>query len=773
MNPIALWAYRLNRWFQKLQTPVFLYRMNKALLPLEERRTKLKIIYGFSLIVFLYFSYGWLAYMTLIRFETPWSISLLGINFSGHYQQWDKKRKTPYVLDADGKFVGLFPRGLAIGFNNDTDSNGYRTAPISDVPETWWKMVVALEDANQGKWFHHDGIDFSIFPKKFIGARGGGSTITMQLVKSMNRDTDTGNNWIGHVRKMVRKVRDFLHAPALNYFLSHQSPDALSKWYANHIPLMLSASRGLIAASYTAFAVPPEQLSLAQQAVLAAAIKYNIRKRGISARMQMRARFALGKIYRSSLITKTQFQKAELELSSMPRQLGLIHGPLYNCLNSKQRNINNHIMKLESRASHIARSELIEANAELVDQFGIDWINKVSKIQLTTKSGQNCQFKKTIYAKATRLFDRIGHEPLIDLSVANEHGDIIAFFSNSYLPQYHGYNRHNHFSKYNPAGEQRKIGSIGKVIASIIAGMEGDELQTRYFMAPRHKIIGYPPNEIIVPFRNSDGFEGSMDRQNPRSRGWIPAIDAFGQSNNLAVMDRMQHSRSLGKIPKLIHDFGLTKNNNPDQRPNYVIDLPMGNIYASGRAIHTMMRAISLHLKQATVNGHCMPSILKKVILSRRSNEVAVKKHRSSVCKQTAKYFKDEHTRFFVQHVLSAVVDREHKGTASQALGPWAGKGNNNISWHIAKTGTTSKEARISEHKIPGTYRAMITGAFNSHGQIFCYYVQILPGQGHTNLGNHFYGGHAAFLLRPILHALVADISLHKNSLFSSKGKGH
>ena len=765
MDFLRIWRYKTSRRWQTISSSIAAYRINKSIEALNNRRVKNRIILIMGLTVLLSNSYAWLAYLVLIKFENNWNITLLDINFSGHYRHWDQERRTPIILDRTGTLVGLYPTSLEASFQeNNRTRKDYRTAPVHDLPPLWWKMVIAIEDANQGKWYHHDGIDYSIFPKKLLGMNSGGSTIVMQLVKSMNSDADTGKGTLGSLRRFVRKTRDILHAPALNYFLNNSSPKALAEWYANHVPLLFSSSRGLVAASYAVFNVPPAQLSVAQQAILASAIKYNIGYAGIGDKQLSRAETILLKMLNAEIISKPSYEEAVAELEAMPKNLAIKQDALYSCLKTRKSTINKRLLNLELRSAIVARGELIEARSELVDKYGSEWRKHISEFQLTTDQRVNCQLKQEIFKIAKPLIEKIDHDPFIDLSVANGDGEIIAYFGNSYDPQYHGFNTGAKSTKYDPNQEAKKIGSIGKVLASIIAGIEGDDPQTRYFMEPRNKIIGTSSTFIEIPFINSNGYAGSDDRDNVNSRGWISAIDAFGQSNNLAVMDRLQHSSILDMAPQMIDDFGFSRKNNPDQVPNYAIDVPMGNIYGSGRTIHTMMRAISLHLNNQATNGNCAPSIIKNIVLSSSNSgspDAPEETYLTNICKRTQRYLTDEHTRYFVKNVLSSVVDRAHRGTASTWLGDWSPLENKNIIWHIAKTGTTSHRARLSAASTPGTNRAMVTGAFNFNGQVFSYFVQMAPGANHTSLGAHVYGGNTALLLRPVMQNIVRNRYLH------------
>ena len=180
------------------------------------------------------------------------------------YPSWDRQRVRPVMLDADGRLIGMMPA---------RSGAPYTASAPAVVPAHWWRMLVLLEDANRDRWYHWLGVDWSQLPKRLVRSllgrpNSGGSTLEMQLVKTLHTDTDVKGLW-----RYMRKARDFLFAPVVSLAFDETE---LARWVAAHFPFTTSGPHGLEAASWLLFGRPAAELDLARQAVLAAAVKYRV-----------------------------------------------------------------------------------------------------------------------------------------------------------------------------------------------------------------------------------------------------------------------------------------------------------------------------------------------------------------------------------------------------------------------------------------------------------------------------------------------------------------
>ena len=724
------------------------------------------------------------------------SVPVLGVNFGAGYERWHKQRVRPLFVDRAGRVIGLYPIvGAREGRAGDVSGETYVVAATQKVPEPWWRMVQLLEDANRYAWFHVNGIDLSQFFKipyrYFILGAGitGGSTLEMQLAKVMHRDTD-----VGGLQLLVRKARDILHAPMLSYYYAHAPGRSLKRMYATHVPLLYHGDeQGLTAAAHLLFNQRPADLPLAEQALLAAAVKYHLGATNPANwnRAKERAESALTRLYDAGGINPDRLQRARERL----RALAFTGTPPAEpavwaaCTGAPSAQAVNASTQLQGRAANLALPTLIEAETELIEARGRQWWRGLERIELTTDLAENCQAVARIDRRRERVLRRAGvrlavNEPgttaYVTAGMADRAGRIRRFYSDLSLPYYHRYGwRQGRLARRDQWQEPRQIGSVGKVVAAAVAGMEGDRPSTPYFMARRYKQIGPYPVGSRQPFQNFDGSTGFEDRSAPGAL--ISARRAFARSNNLAVMQRLDES-PLGQsgLLRAVRDFGLV----PPSRAratkigqNLVVDIPMGNVRGSPRMLHRMIRAVGGGIAEAS-EGACTPHIVARAWMVGGGEKGLAWRDLmpvSRVCERVReRYFAEDSARQFVRTVLGGVADCNYRnaaaepcgatptalhGTAASALGRWsADQRPERVRWHIAKTGTTSIGAERLGGSRASTRLASVVGALQlEDGERYSYALQVgsRGGGRHEGLGPGVYGGDVAALLRPWLAAVV------------------
>ncbi len=712
------------------------------------------VFFIFTLLAYVLFLHGPI-WDPVLNGDSTHSLVLGEIEFGGNYVKWHKQRQEPVLLDRNGILIGAVPAVyLPKGKKDELTQSKYRTIPTNDIPTPWWEMVKLLEDQNRGRWFHINGIDISQWPKipiRYIMGQGlsGGSTLEMQLVKTLQQDTDAKNS-----SRWLRKLRDILHAPVLANQLSKNDEKELAAWSAAHFPLTNSGFHGLTAASYQLFSRHPRDLTLAQQAVLASAIKYRVDT--IYGRISSweltkdRARHVLRLMKTRNLLEQKQYKEALGDLDEMAYPRLVPEEDLRKCLDNRSLLSRDRAARmLDYRLVLLAKGELLQVKAELKDLKIKDWIDNLSVIQLNLDIRKNCQFKWAIQDIKKEMISRVStrqsqlgvpeketiaqKKHYLTMAIGNNQGEILYFYSDSEYPQYHGYNLGKGgkqlFQPYDHKKELRPIGSVAKAAAALVAGHEGDTRSTKYFQQSRKKITGRYPYEKTSDYQNANGFKGYANRSN--KKGWITAEKAFARSDNLAIMDRLEKIGDREILLQIAKEFGWT----PKKTRYLPIDIPLGQLYASPRIIQTGVHALFKGSLHDTSDFPCDFKIIKNI--EWLSNRESRPENDNTVNCQAIER-RSASTSDFVKTVLSAPLSARLKGTA-QGLKDYRSHKKTLIQSHIAKTGTVNS-GRIINSSLSGTKYAVLSGAMKVENQIYSYIAQLGPIGSERDLGPRIYG---------------------------------
>ena len=159
--------------------------------------------------------------------------------------------QTSRIYDSQGRYI------------TDLHADQNRTiVPISDIPVPVRDAVVSIEDQ---RFYEHAGVDVKAIIRAAIqnAKEGrivqGGSTITEQLVK---------NTITGDERTLSRKIKDAVLAFELE---KRYTKDQILAMYLNTVYFGQGAY-GIQAAAESYFSIPPNQLTLAEGALLAGLI---------------------------------------------------------------------------------------------------------------------------------------------------------------------------------------------------------------------------------------------------------------------------------------------------------------------------------------------------------------------------------------------------------------------------------------------------------------------------------------------------------------------
>ena len=133
-----------------------------------------------------------------------------------------------------------------------------------ELPQVLVDAIVATEDS---RYFQHNGVDLARFTKAVLGQlmghsdAGGGSTLTMQVVKNAYTSTVSGG-----IQGIIRKFTDIY----MSVFKVERSytKEQIIEFYVN-IPYLGSGSYGVEQASQTYFNKSTDELSLVEAATIA------------------------------------------------------------------------------------------------------------------------------------------------------------------------------------------------------------------------------------------------------------------------------------------------------------------------------------------------------------------------------------------------------------------------------------------------------------------------------------------------------------------------
>ena len=238
--------------------------------------------------------------------------SLIGDRRWVQLRNADLRAQATAIYDAKGRFSGVIhPEGepdhlgeykraetLRIGTFPD-----HKSVPVYDAPEFFWRCAVYTEDRHRRTLGNPFGVDGrGILQMPFTGR--GGSTLEMQLARSlykMNPDAvnrykctpdQRKNREVGKEHRLClsgfqsirfkfkRKFKEWYTAPILSRrLIPGQDELEMRRWFANHVPLISAGGGesgsiyGVYGAGQYLFGKRPEELDIAEQLILAAAVR--------------------------------------------------------------------------------------------------------------------------------------------------------------------------------------------------------------------------------------------------------------------------------------------------------------------------------------------------------------------------------------------------------------------------------------------------------------------------------------------------------------------
>ncbi len=658
------------------------------------------------------------------------------------------------VFDVQGRYLGMIPGGMdPLGdWGTTYPTEDHKSAYIDEPPEGFWRVLTALEDRHLGTWRSRGGIDVLAFARSAVwdlprGQMRGASTLPMMLVRSMHhRNADPRDPF---AKKLARKFTELRDAPILMRNLRGEDMTELKRWAAMHVPLVQGAPAsqlgsslyGVGAAARVLFGVGPGELSLAEEAILAAAFYRPVllappnNPRAEAARdrrwerLQRRALKGLRVAYGDD---DPEANRAMSHLASMPAPMPQIATSLLPLLPESPQEQFRIGGNPTRRAVHLARPEIVQAIGELQDLYGNRWRRRVVRVRLTVDAPVNGRFKTATKAALARFEER--HREQLDLSLTGAGGApraqaVVAlagpddrlelYYSNSQDTFYGGpQNKRGSDAAYDPRREDRQIASLGKVAVALVLAGEGDAATQTYC------------NRALAGIHNPGRATGYQRCDTPGAR--VRARDVYARSLNLPLIWRLQRVETP-VLEQVLEDFGITRVSDA----SLAVSLPLGMEAAGPRTLHRMMAIVTKGVAGVDP-GSRLPTILAQV------DTMAVSRSepppRSEPRHDVTRYFAESGARHYLNQTLGSVVE---PGGTLGALADWAPDARR-VRIHLAKTGTST----LAGGAVRDLYAA---GGLELDGRIVSYFSMVGASDPRRPLGHGLAGGHLAPLVREAL----------------------
>lgn len=718
----------------------------------------------------------------------------------GEKLQYDSERwLATAIYDAKSAFVGTFDPRLDskrdvnyTGVPIEIAGSGYvanpdhKSIPVRVVPEQFWRCLKYHEDRNLGTILNPFGIDFAgvlkipySSVKRSIKARSirfgvGGSTLPMQLARVIYKTPPMRGE--SAFEKIARKLKEWWLAPVIYRELTKSgSNEPLKRWAANHLWLAQRTGgpplHGVEMTSRIVFGKPAEQLTIAEQFVLASAVNKPIILLEGSERLnavrldrwqyivEVRARAC------AAALVKDETAKTAIwfELTR------IANGPPDPILRPRLQKALEFISPSHARrarANPALRANLLipavryGVREEMKNEFGFGWREYVRGARLTIDVAANRRFRNRVrdaLAKLqTKYASRIKPDYTLDASLispldadgarrlpdvvivaANHRGEIVRYFEATNNASYYGspLARNAETGRYERERETRAIASIGKMLAAIgIANHGSDTLNSKYVDRQAPPI----------------GLESC--RRNGTLRRLRRAEVAFACSLNTAVEWR---AARLGqaRMRRLISAFGF----NMPPAPNPIHATPpstaavRGFITGSPRRVHHMAAVI---LASLTKRGHLA---IPQPTLVRHYDESGLASEGTDVRLATTDIVPNRiirpGARKLLRQLLSAPLCYQHgkrrHGTL-KSISDWCAKRRADVRLHFAKTGT---QVTIDPNETVDTWLA--GGIQFRNGKSYSYVIVVGTGNGRKAWASRL---HSSQIAAPLARVLLQEL---------------
>ena len=440
-------------------------------------------------------------------------------------QQLHERTRVMELVDDQERWLGVL-----FASRQEGENPPYSTVEPQKVPDGFIRMLFALEDHHARGWRSLHGIDM---PRLLMNtalaplglADGGASSLPMQLARSLH-----GMRPGGKTPLLLRKLIELGDGMVLHDRLGAPDGLAFRRWLAMHLPLatgMRAAPlggdvRGIRLAARIFWNRTPRQLTLAQQAMLAAAVKHPLillpAEAPASAHRLQQARWRKLK-QRAARGLKLAFgkdnpaaQRAAAELAAMPHPM-----PAQETL---ARQLAPHEPALRLRIAANGHTRAFHILGSALSTIRREWRSAVaqgtnaaraSRLRTTLNGLANARLRQDIQQQLLRLN---AHPRVVqDLRQA----DVLVAVADAA-----GRIRLLHQSRDNLLDARYQPGSIAKMVGALALALQGDAPDGHY---------------CRVPLRSREA--GETSRAIP-CRKTLTARQAFARSDSPAVFGALR-----------------------------------------------------------------------------------------------------------------------------------------------------------------------------------------------------------------------------------------
>ena len=370
--------------------------------------------------------------------------------------------------------------------------------PLADIPDQLQKATIAAEDSN---FYSHGGFDVKGILRgtvlKPLTGQGfqGGSTITQQLAKNM---------FLSSRRAVSRKIQELILAIEIERLYTK---DKILEMYLNEIPYG-GKVYGILSASETFFTKKPQDLTLAETAILAALPQsptYYSPYGQHSDVLLARKDWVLKRMFELGYITERQMAEAQKqEIKFSPRK-DSIRAP--------------HFVQYVKELLAEKYGEKMLEEGGLTITTTLDWEKQAAAEEAITK-----------YAESNKTKYKAGNAAMV--SIDPKTGEILAMVGSK------DYFNLEEDGNYNVAiSENRRPGSSIKPIVYAAAFEKGYNPATMLVDVKTDFGQGYSPNNYDGRFRGPMSIRTAL--QNSINVPAVKALAYAGVSNAIDVAHRL------------------------------------------------------------------------------------------------------------------------------------------------------------------------------------------------------------------------------------------
>ena len=381
------------------------------------------------------------------------------------------------------------------------------TVPSADIPEYLKKATIATEDAN---FYLHSGFDIRGILRgailKPLTGKGfqGGSTITQQLAKNM---------FLSSRRAISRKIQEFILALEIERLYTK---DKILEMYLNEIPYGGKAY-GVLAASEIFFGKQPNELNLAEIAVLAALPQsptYYSPYGQHPDELMVRKDWVLKRMFELGYITQKQMTEAQgVEIKFAPRKDSI-------------------------RAPHF----VMYVKELLADKYGEKMLEEGGLTITTTldwKKQQAAEDAITKYAEANKKKYNAGNAAFVSLNPNT--GEILAMVGSK-----------DYFN----------LEEDGNFNVTIADRQPGSSIKPIVYAAAFEK--GYSPATMLIDVKTDFGQGYSPNNYDGKFRGPLSIRTALQNSINVPAVKTLLYA-GVNNAVDMAHRLGITTLNEPER----------------------------------------------------------------------------------------------------------------------------------------------------------------------------------------------------------------